>query len=1411
MALNFLPGRPNDTPQTVCQVCWCNQTIFAYCSGNSLIVMSNGFTRLQTIYLQSDCHAVDINPKNGFIAVGFSDKVYIYRPIYPVMSNPKWTFCCEIFHDSSLVNSLKWGADNEIVIGSDFLSFWKVNDEFGEYKPVLLWNKRHPVPVFMVTISNDSQFIASFGKFDTTVKLWKRIPIGGEQDIFTLSLLPHPNYVTMIKWKNVIDSDNDNDNNNSNETAQLLYTLCSDKVLRFWSCHEVEENQKCVQHRGYLQLRPEQKFCFIIDNWIVRHALLADNNGSNTESNGTLEDQIKLENYLDQDVVVCMSAKGTFEVFTEENLWSNLPLAVKHRRVLTGAVPPNVLPSSCTFLYIAEPQPYSNTRPTVSLILHSLVGVIRHCTVDIRHLLGITQAKSERNFDHDHNDFFELHHIFAGHNKTIQRLTRSKDGEALFTVSRFSENCIWRPKRVGKNLSSLYLKNIVSTEVPIRLSVLLERGALLICLLENNKIQAWECSRHRDPNDTSAALRAEYLLPLTDGSKQPLLMFNTPEQKHSHERHFIAIVYSDGSVNAFEVSLTRGIFKVDSGNLDFGSGKHASKGETIGSEKSMEDGVIVSTIDPVHQTFASNKPLIAVCTKTGIVRTYKAKVHYDERYVEWTMDSELTTGIGSPSFLKGSSTSKLCMVDSTGKVMSLWDMNRGVLEYQESFDDAIEDVDWISTEQLQSIVSIGFSCHALLYTQLRYDYTNNTPSYLPIEKIDITSNTDRHINDSIWLKEGMFVVASGNQLYIKDKTLDLRDTFTHRSIGSREILSNDILHLNSVLNGPLPVYHPQFLIQALYFNKLQLIKEILLRLFLMLRDIDLHSKDIAPNLPSDLNIASYKFFIVRDKDYKVEKFPDPYPTFNKAVSAGLIQLLTKKALPYLTRHQQITLMIVVEAVQEIVDNESVLDFRGFKFLLGVRLFLSHKHSQDHLLMRDVSWALHSDNKSLLLSMFDSKIRSWKAARDYKIAYWATEGDLIRKFEEFAKFEFSTDDKKDPSRCSIFYLALKRKQILINLWKISIGHPEQQKMLKFLSNDFTQPRWVTAALKNAFVLLSKHRYMDAASFFLLAGSLKDSVNVLYKQVDDLDLAIAVCRVYEGDNGPVLGQFLTTQLLPKAGQDGDKWLTSFIYWKLRRQHVAIKALVTAPIDLENNAELVDKEKVVNRSFLVEDPALLYLYAHLRERNINYFVASLELGKQNEYNLILRTVDILCRMGCNLLSVSLVGGWKFIKPPKTIPELATATPKRTSVPSIDAMVYEPTKTQRVRPSLFDMFDSESGSASANGPSNVSNTSDLSSNTGEDSGGVRNILDMYSRPTTSTTEPGNSANTEIQKAKDLLDEFRQSSNPKLSIGLGNAVNSVSSPGKPKSLLDQYEMPEIYNKTQTPVPKPRNLLDDFM
>jgi hypothetical protein len=68
-----------------------------------------------------------------------------------------------------------------------------------------------------------------------------------------------------------------------------------------------------------------------------------------------------------------------------------------------------------------------------------------------------------------------------------------------------------------------------------------------------------------------------------------------------------------------------------------------------------------------------------------------------------------------------------------------------------------------------------------------------------------------------------------------------------------------------------------------------------------------------------------------------------------------------------------------------------------------------------------------------------------------------------------------DDKRDPTDCSLFYFALGKVKLVHGLWRQAAWHKEQQIMLKFLSNDFSQPRWKTAALKNAYALLSKQRW------------------------------------------------------------------------------------------------------------------------------------------------------------------------------------------------------------------------------------------------------------------------------------------------------------------------------------------------
>ena len=48
------------------------------------------------------------------------------------------------------------------------------------------------------------------------------------------------------------------------------------------------------------------------------------------------------------------------------------------------------------------------------------------------------------------------------------------------------------------------------------------------------------------------------------------------------------------------------------------------------------------------------------------------------------------------------------------------------------------------------------------------------------------------------------------------------------------------------------------------------------------------------------------------------------------------------------------------------------------------------------------------------------------------------------------------------------------QVLLGLWKTVKSHPDHIKMTAFLSNDFDQPRWQQAALKNAYALLGKQK-------------------------------------------------------------------------------------------------------------------------------------------------------------------------------------------------------------------------------------------------------------------------------------------------------------------------------------------------
>lgn len=72
-------------------------------------------------------------------------------------------------------------------------------------------------------------------------------------------------------------------------------------------------------------------------------------------------------------------------------------------------------------------------------------------------------------------------------------------------------------------------------------------------------------------------------------------------------------------------------------------------------------------------------------------------------------------------------------------------------------------------------------------------------------------------------------------------------------------------------------------------------------------------------------------------------------------------------------------------------------------------------------------------------------------------------------------------------------------------------------------------------------------------------MKDAVNVILNQLKDLQLAIAVTRVYEGERGPVLKELLEEKVLPLAAQEGNRWLASWAFWMLHRRDMAVRALI------------------------------------------------------------------------------------------------------------------------------------------------------------------------------------------------------------------------------------------------------------
>uniref|UniRef100_A0A8C6IW43 RAVE complex protein Rav1 C-terminal domain-containing protein n=1 Tax=Melopsittacus undulatus TaxID=13146 RepID=A0A8C6IW43_MELUD len=385
--------------------------------------------------------------------------------------------------------------------------------------------------------------------------------------------------------------------------------------------------------------------------------------------------------------------------------------------------------------------------------------------------------------------------------------------------------------------------------------------------------------------------------------------------------------------------------------------------------------------------------------------------------------------------------------------------------------------------------------------------------------------------------------------------------------------------------------------------------------------------------------------------------------------------LLHSSLPGLTRMEQMSLMALADTIAttstEIGESRDrnqggeTLDECGLKFVLAVRLhtFLTtalppvHRAQLLHqgLSTSHFAWAFHSVAEEELLSMLPAVQKgdpAWSELRAMGIGWWVRNIHSLRKcIEKVAKAAFQRNN--DPLDAAIFYLAMKKKAVIWGLYRSQ----KDTKMTQFFGNNFTEDRWRKAALKNAFSLLGKQRFEHSAAFFLLAGHLKDAVEVCLEKLNDIQLALVISRLYESEfevsstYKSVLQKRILGSVCPgKESLENmhcDPFLRSMAYWILEDYSKALDTLIKHSVEDggEGGGSSSCNPAVFNfYNYLRTHPLLLRRHFGSSDTSSTHICLTVENGLADKINmgerrLFFTTAYAHLKAGCPMLALEVL----------------------------------------------------------------------------------------------------------------------------------------------------------------------------
>ncbi|CAF0799637.1 unnamed protein product, partial [Didymodactylos carnosus] len=295
--------------------------------------------------------------------------------------------------------------------------------------------------------------------------------------------------------------------------------------------------------------------------------------------------------------------------------------------------------------------------------------------------------------------------------------------------------------------------------------------------------------------------------------------------------------------------------------------------------------------------------------------------------------------------------------------------------------------------------------------------------------------------------------------------------------------------------------------------------------------------------------------------------------FDKRMVDLLVDYFQRIRLTSLTGTDQMYLLALADTLATVGNenatrNEYAMDDCGLRFLIDVKryIYLSKilSPSQRSTLFKHTitsasfAWAFHSDLQEDLLALLPSIEKGkpdWNELKLFGVGWWIRNRSVItRLFEKLGKTAF--EQNNDPLDGALYFLALKKKSFLYNLYK----HVQDTKMQEFFKNDFTEDRWLKAAQKNAFALLGKQRFEHAAAFFLLGGKVHDAIEVCINNLHDIQLALLIARLYENEqpSSSFVDYLLKTQITTSP----DPFVRSMAHWLLKDYDQSLTTLLQQP---------------------------------------------------------------------------------------------------------------------------------------------------------------------------------------------------------------------------------------------------------